>query len=121
MAFKTGSLVSPIIFKKFMMPHYKRINNYLRNHGIDIILVDSDGYTEELIPLWLESGINGHYPLEVTAGMDAVKLRKKYGKDLILSGNIDKRALVINSRSIENEVFSKVPFLISKGGLFPFS
>jgi hypothetical protein len=118
-AFKTGSLISPQIFKKFMMPYYKRINNYLRSNGIDIILVDSDGLTEELIPLWLESGINGHYPLEVTANMDAVKLRKKYGKNLILSGNIDKRALADSKIAIEKEVFSKVPYLISEGGYFP--
>ena len=118
-AYKTGSLVSPQIFKKFMMPHYKRINNYLREHGVDIILVDSDGLTEELIPLWIESGINGHYPLEVTANMDAVKLRKKYGKNLILSGNIDKRALAKDHNNIEKEVLGKVPFLISQGGYFP--
>jgi uroporphyrinogen-III decarboxylase len=118
-AFKTGSLVSPPIFKKFMMPHYKRINDFLRSKGIDIIIVDSDGFTEELIPLWLESGLNGHYPLEVTAGMDAVKLRKKYGKNLILSGNIDKRALAKDKRAIEEEVMKKVPFLISQGGYFP--
>ncbi len=119
MAFKTGALVSPQIFKKFMMPYYKRINNYLRSNGIDIILVDSDGFTEELIPLWLESGLNGQYPLEVTADMDAVRLRKKYGKNLILAGNIDKRALAKDKNAIEKEVLSKVPFLISGGGYFP--
>ena len=118
-AFKTGALISPQIFKKFIMPYYKRINNYLRSNGIDIILVDSDGFTEELIPLWLESGLNGHYPLEVTANMDAIRLRKKYGKNLILSGNIDKRALAKDKNAIEKELLNKVPFLISGGGYFP--
>jgi len=119
MAFKTGSLVSPEVFKKFMMPFYKRVNSYLRSHGVDIILVDSDGFTEELIPLWLESGLSGHYPLEVTANMDAVRLRKKYGKNLILSGNIDKRAVAAGKDAIKKEVLGKVPYLISQSGYFP--
>jgi len=119
MAYKTGSLISPKIFREFMMPHYKRINELLRTHGVQIILVDSDGSTEELIPLWIESGINGQYPLEVTAGMDAVKLRKKYGKNFILIGNIDKRALAKDKKAIKEEVMKKVPFLLSQGGYFP--
>jgi len=119
MAGKNGPLISPKIFREFMMPHYKKINNLLRSHGVDIILVDSDGNTEALIPLWIESGLSGHYPLEVTAGMDAVKLRKKYGKNFILIGNIDKRALARGKKAIKEEVMRKVPFLLSQGGYFP--
>lgn len=120
MAGKQGSLISPKIFREFMMPCYKKINDFLRSNGVDIILVDSDGNTEELIPLWIESGINGQFPLEVTAGIiDAVKLRKKYGKNFILIGNIDKRALAGGKKAIKEEIMRKVPFLLSKGGYFP--
>jgi len=119
MAYKTGSLISPEFFRTFMTPHYKKVNDLLLSNGIDIILVDSDGNTEELIPLWIESGITGHFPLEVTSGMDAVKLRKKYGKNFILIGNIDKRALAKGKEAIKEEVMNKVPFLISRGGYFP--
>jgi uroporphyrinogen decarboxylase len=81
--------------------------------------VDSDGNVNELIPLWLESGINYVWPLEVAAHNDAVALRKKYGKDLILSGTIDKRALIKGKEAIREEVMSKVPFLLEQGGYFP--
>jgi uroporphyrinogen decarboxylase len=119
MAYRSGSLISPKMFKEFMMPHYKKVNEYLHSIGIDIILVDSDGNTEELIPLWIESGLTGQYPLEVTAGMDAVKLRKKFGKNFILIGNIDKRELAKDKLAIKDEVMKKVPYLISQGGYFP--
>ena len=119
MAYKTGSLVSPRIFREFMMPHYNKITQLLRRCGTDIILVDSDGNTTQLIPLWLEGGLSGHYPLEVAAGMDAVKLRRKYGNKLILLGNIDKRALIKGKRAIREEVTRKVPYLLSRGGYFP--
>ena len=118
MAFNKGSLISPKIFKEFMMPSYKKINDLLRKHGTDIILVDSDGNTEELIPLWIESGLSGQYPLEAAAGMDAVKLRKRFGNNFILIGNIDKRALAKGRKEIDEEL-KKILFLISKGGYFP--
>ncbi|MDD4859109.1 MAG: uroporphyrinogen decarboxylase family protein [Dehalococcoidales bacterium] len=119
MAFKTGPLISPAMFRKFMLPRYKRVTDLLRSRGVDVIFVDSDGNVESLIPLWIESGVNAIWPLECAAGMDAVAVRKKYGKDLILSGNIDKRALMQGKEAIRTEVMSKLPFLLKDGGYFP--
>ena len=119
MAFKTGPLISPAMFREFMVPRYRKVTDVLRGAGVDIILVDSDGNLNELIPLWLESGINGYWPLECAAANDAVALRKRYGKDVVLAGNIDKRALLKGEDAIRDEVMSKVPFLLESGGYFP--
>ncbi|MFC2033032.1 uroporphyrinogen decarboxylase family protein [Chloroflexota bacterium] len=119
MAFKTGPLISPEMFRRFMLPRYKRTTEVLRSGGVDVIFVDSDGNVDSLIPLWLEGGVNAIWPLECAAGMDAVALRKKYGKDLILAGNIDKRALIKGKDAVREEVMSKVPFLLDTGGYFP--
>ena len=102
-----------------MMPRYKKITDLLRSYGVDVIYLDSDGNVEQLIPLWLEVGINFLWPFEVAAGNDAVALRKKYGKDLIIGGTIDKRALIKGKEAIREEVMSKVPFLLESGGYFP--
>jgi len=119
MAYKSGPLISPSMVKKFMVPRYKQVTDFLHSQGIDIIHIDSDGNVDELIPLWLEVGINFPWPLEVAAGMDAVALRKKYGKDLIMGGNIDKRVFTKGKEAIREEVMSKVPFLAESGGYFP--
>ena len=119
MAYKSGPLISPAMVRKFMMPRYKKITDLLHSYGVDVIFVDSDGNLNELIPLWLEVGINFVWPLEVAAGNDAVALRKKYGKDLIMGGTIDKRALINGKEAIREEVMSKVPFLLEQGGYFP--
>ncbi len=119
MAYKTGPLISPAMFRKFMIPRYRVVTDFLRSNGIDVLHVDCDGKIDELIPLWLEVGINFHWPLEVAAGMDAVALRKKYGKQLILSSNIDKRALINGKDATYKEVMAKVPFLLKDGGYFP--
>lgn len=119
MSYKTGSLISPEMVKEFMVPRYKRITELLRKNGIDIIFLDSDGNIEELIPLWLEAGINGVYPLEVAGGMDPVALRKKYGQDLLLIGGIDKRAMAEGKEAIDREL-SKLPYLCLSGGYIPW-
>ncbi len=119
MAYKSGPLISPAMFRKFMMPRYRKITDLLRSKDIDILMVDSDGNMGELVPLFLECGVNGHWPLEVAAGNDAVALRKEYGSDLILAGNIDKRAFLKGKAAIREEIMAKVPFLLEKGGYFP--
>jgi len=119
MCYNAGPLISPEMFEKLMVPRYKRITEFLRSHGIDIIMVDSDGDIRQLVPLWLEAGINCFYPLERASNVDPVELRKQYGKDILLIGGVDKRALKGDKREIEKEVERLVP-LVEEGG-FIFS
>lgn len=119
MAYNKGSLVSPSFVKKYMIPHYKKITELLHSYGVDIIILDSDGNIWELIPMWLDCGINGVTPNEVAAGMDVIKMRKRFGKRLIIIGGIDKRVLVKSKRVIEQEIQRKVGTLLKQGGYFP--
>ena len=119
MAYKTASLLSPIHFKKFIVPQYNRIVELLHKHGIDLIGVDSDGNIDELIPLWLDSGINLIYPMECSAGMHVVKLRKKYGKYLRMIGGISKSALASGKEAINAELEEIIPFFVQDGGYIP--
>ena len=100
-------------------PHPVLRNIKIRNNGIDIIIVDTDGNHEAITPLFLEGGVNCLYPLEVAANMDAVVARKKYGKQLRLAGNIDKRTLIDGKEAIKKEVNSKLPFLVKDLGYIP--
>ena len=102
-----------------MLPHYRKFTDFVRGRGVDVIWVDSDGNIDELIPLFMEGGVTGTFPLEVAAGMDALALRKQYGTSLWMVGNIDKRALATGKRAIDEEVAKKVPRLIAGGGYFP--
>lgn len=118
MCCKHGPLLSPEMFKKLMVPRYKRITEMVRKAGVDIIFVDSDGDVELLIPLWLEAGINGIFPMEQAAGNDVHAYRKQFGKDLLMTGGIDKRALAQGKNAIDQELKSKIP-LAHQGGYIP--
>ena len=118
MCYRSGPLISPALVREFMVPRYKRITDAIRRAGVDIIFLDSDGNVEQLLPLWLESGINGHFPMEQQAGNDIGAYRKKYGQDLLMSGGIDKRALARGKEAIDRELESKIP-LAFEGGYVP--
>ena len=117
-AYKGRSFLSPSMFRRFIQPHYVSIVQLLRASGIEVIFVDSDGYIGELIPLWLEVGINGFSPLEVAAGMEAMVLRREYGDKIILAGGIDKRALNRGGEAIEAEI-DRARALLDLGRYFP--
>lgn len=118
MAGKNGSLVSPQQFREFTLPHYRRVCEHLYKHGVKYIFIDSDGDINKLIPLWLEAGINGVFPCEVAAGVDVVALRKKFGKNLLLFGGVDKRAVARGKNDIIAEVERIAP-VVEEGGYLP--
>ena len=119
MCYKSGSMISGEMFKEFLSPYYKRLINFLKEYGIKNIFVDSDGYVEDIIPLFLECGVTGLSPFEIQAGNDLIRIRKNYPKLQILGG-IDKKIL----RSDEGKDFidkelEKVPILLKQGGYIP--
>ena len=117
MSFKGGSMVSPRIFREFLMPVYQRITAFFRARGLDIVLVDTDGNVWGLIPLLLEAGVTGTYPFEVRAGMDVAEVRARYAR-LQMLGGIDKTALVEGPAAIDKELARIAP-VIRSGGYVP--
>ncbi len=118
-AFKTGPLISPAIFREFLLPRYRRLLEFVRSCGIDIIWLDSDGNFDPLIPLLIEAGVTCIWPIEVAAGNDPRELRRRYGRDLALSGGIDKRELARDHHAIQVELEAKIPPMLDQGGYIP--
>jgi uroporphyrinogen decarboxylase len=118
MCFNKGPLVSPEWVKRVMVPRYRPVVDLLRANKVDALILDCDGKIDELESIWVDCGINGTYPLECAAGMDARNVRKKFGKNLIIFGNVDKRALAQGRAAIDGEL-AKVRELLKTGGYFP--
>jgi len=118
MCYKTGPLCSPDMFREFFLPAYKKVTKFLYDHGVKSMWVDCDGNIEQLIDLWLEGGVNGFYPMEVAAGMDAYKLKQKYGKRIVLWGGIDKREIALGKEAIDAELM-RVKDAVEQGGFIP--
>jgi len=119
MASGTGSMISREAFREFLSPCYVRMVDFLRQHGVENIHVDSDGSIEELIPLWVELGVTGLFPMERRAGNDLERIRRQFPR-LQLLGGVDKRILQSphGEADIDREL-AIVGRVLSQGGYIP--
>jgi uroporphyrinogen decarboxylase len=103
MSGRNGSLISPAMVREFMMPNYKRISAFAGAHNIPIFALDTDGDCSQLVPLYLESGINLVMPFEVAAGSDILWYRSQY-PNLCVMGGIDKQEIAKGRDAIDREL-----------------
>ena len=118
MAYKSFSMVSPKMVREFLLPTWKHWGDIIRSAGVPIYAMDSDGYIGELIPSWIEAGINACDPIEVAAGNDIVAFRREFGKEMAFRGGVDKRAMAKGGKVIESEV-SRIAPVVEDGGYIP--
>ncbi len=118
MSYKTASMISPDLVRRHMLPAYAELVAHLRAGGVKLIMVDSDGRVEDLVPIFLEAGIDGTHPCEVAAGSDPVALRRKFSQ-CALMGGLDKRAIAGGREGVNAEL-RRVQPLLKEGAYIPF-
>ena len=118
LCYKNGPLISPEMFREFMLPNCKKLTGCLRDHGIEVIMVDTDGDARRLIPLLMEGGVNMLSPVEANAGMDVVELSESF-PELRLLGGIDKLKIAAGREAIDEELQRKIPIMLDRGGYIP--
>ena len=117
-AFKTGPLVSPTMFRKLWIPRYRKLMDLAHDLGIHMTWYDSDGDLRQLLPDLIAAGITMTAPCEVAAGMSAPELRRSFGRELRMAGAIDKREIAKGPAAIDAE-FARNRAVIEDGGFLP--
>lgn len=117
-----GPLFSPQMFKRFMVPHLKRIADECHRYGVPYIK-HLDGNTTVLLDMLVyEVGIDGLHSIEPPAGMEIGWVKKKYGDKIILLGNIDcGHLLTFGSEEEVIEGVKRIIKIASPGGGHVFS
>jgi uroporphyrinogen-III decarboxylase len=118
LAGKNGPLISPEIYQEFWYPYQDPIVDLLRAHDVPVICQWSAGQFERLLPGMIDHGFNCTWPLEAMAGMEAPTLRQRYGRKLLMGGNIPKEAVIAGPEAIDRELDRLLP-LIREGGFLP--
>jgi uroporphyrinogen decarboxylase len=117
--FKNGPLISPALFEEICAKHYKKRNELCHKYGIDIISLDCDGVTDRLLDTWVYNGVNTMFPIEVGVWGDQFEpARKKYGKEVLGVGGMDKTALRVDKAAVDKEI-ERMKRLASLGGFIP--
>ena len=100
-------LMSPAIWRSVLKPGLKKLGDFLEEYGIDFWM-HCCGNIEPLISELIDCNIKVLNPLQVSAGLDALEIRKKFGKKLALYGNIPVASMSGNLQKLEDEIRTKV-------------
>jgi hypothetical protein len=86
-----SSFMSPEMFDEFILPAYKQIYGYYKQHGVEIIVHHSDSYAANLVPQMIEVGIDVFQGCITTNNVP--ELVKKYGGQISFMGDLNNGVL----------------------------
>jgi hypothetical protein len=118
MAMKSGPLLGPETFRRFIFPHLKRMVECFKRLGVKWFAVDTDGDPTPLIPLLMDAGVDILWPIERASNVSPQEWRKRFGRSLRLWGGVDKRVLAQGQGAIRAHLREFIP-LIEEGGFIP--
>ena len=98
----TGTgLYSPDIFRNYIAPVLKKYSNIAHNNN-KCILVHSCGLLKDIIMDLVETGIDGLTDVSPlpTGNIDLIDIRKKVGRDFILTGGIDPTVIISPDKKV---------------------
>jgi len=108
-------LFSPRSWRAIFKPLYAELGRFFKANGISFWL-HCCGNCEEIIPDFIECGLNVLQPLQAHSGMDVRKLKPLYGDKLTFWGNIDVTKMSGPPEALEAEIRDKIPFAMQGGG-----
>jgi len=81
-------LISPRHYRELFLPHLREVVQHIRSLGKTVVL-HSDGYMMPFLPDLVPTGIHGLNPLQRTAKMSLAEVKRLYGQQICLVGNVD--------------------------------
>lgn len=112
LAFKTGPLVSPDMFRRILLPYLQRVADAISLPWV----LHSDGDLSRLMPDLIDLGISGLNPIEPGA-MDIVQVKRRWGDKICLLGNVDVHTLSSGTADdVRREVRHLLAHVAPEGG-----
>ncbi len=116
LGYRAGLFFSPKHYEEQLHPVFKELCRFFHAKEMPVIL-HCCGRVKDLIPYFIEEGIDCLQPLEVKAGMDIVELKEKYGDKICFMGGIDVRLIALDDpKPIEKEIKKKITIAKEGGG-----
>lgn len=83
-----GPLMSPEVFREFILPRLQRMVDAVKDEGA-FCIKHSDGNIYPLLDMIVGTGCHGINPVEPAAGMDLATVKRLVGDRVCITGNID--------------------------------
>lgn len=119
---QTGPLVGEVLFRRFILPHLKRLADLGHRYGYKVMLHCCGGFAP-LIPCLAEAGIDALQSLQPDArDMEPASLKKKYGDIMVLNGCVDSHNILVDGYpELVREQTRKILEVMMVGGGFILS
>jgi uroporphyrinogen decarboxylase len=116
-------MIDPTTYRTIFKPAQKRWVEFVKQRTNAKVFIHCDGAIEEILPDFIEVGIDILNPLQTSAkGMDPAKIKAKYGRDLAFWGGGVETQSTLPFGSVEDirrEVRDRIK-LLGKGGGYVF-
>ncbi len=112
-----GPLLSEEMFRRFMLPHLRRLVNLGHDYNLKVMMLCCGGFAE-LIPSMIEIGLDGVHAIQPCCrGMELPKLKAEFGDKILLNGAIDSHhVLITGTPESVREDTRKVLQIMKPGG-----
>ena len=87
-AFNSGTFMNPEYFKELFIPRYRKMVKMANEAGVPVLFHSCGKLDDIFDDVVMGLGFEGINPIEPYC-MDIFEIKKKYGKDITISGNID--------------------------------
>lgn len=116
-----GPVVSPAMFKRFVIPGYRKVIDLLEKYHVPLrIFCTTGGDLTLLLDMMIDAGVNGLWISNTrSAELGYKKLRQRYGREMALIGGIDATALTQDASKLKKTVERIVPPLLDSGRYLP--
>ncbi len=111
-----GPLIGEAQFRRFVLPHLKRLIDLGHSYGLRVLLHCCGGFAP-LIPAMIEAGLDGLQALQPSCrDMEPASLKRRFGGDLLLMGCIDTRLLIDGTPEAARAETRRILDLMMPGG-----
>jgi uroporphyrinogen decarboxylase len=120
---QTGTFISPDTYRSFIKPLHKRLFDFIKSKTKAKIFLHSCGSVYDLIPDFIEAGVDILSPVQFTAAkMDLVRLKREFGKHITFWGGGVDTQHVLPAGTIQQirDQVSRVFDIMAPGGGFVF-
>jgi len=114
----TGTIMSPVMFRKFIKPCIERLVKAVKEFDPGMkIMLHSDGAITNLLPDIIDLGIDVIHPLEPLPATDFVSVKEKFGEQITFLGGIDiSHAMPGSCEDVVTEAKRRITQLAPGGG-----
>lgn len=120
LAYNQGPYISPHVLRQLFFPLLKEAVTEIKKLGVPVFF-HSDGNLNAVLEDLVELGIQGLHSLEAEAGMDLAQIKKDFGNEICLMGNLDLGTLTEGEPDEVAKLTQEVLAIGAPGGGFILS